>query len=209
MSLHDSGMNASINDLKRMLQSIVRIGDVTDVDLTATPPRVRVRSGDLHTDWIAWLTPCAANTAHWRPLVVGESVVILSIGGDPGNAVVIGSVFTQTNRPPSDSANKSITLYPDGARIEYDHEQKKLTASVPGDVSITAGGSVTVKASGAVSIESGAVVSIKAAEIRLDGPVVTTSTITAEADVTAGGVSVMQHKHGGIQSGPGKTGKPE
>lgn len=51
---------------------------------------------------------------------------------------------------------------------------------------------------------------IKAAQsVGYDTPVITTTgRIVAQGDVIAGGVSLMQHPHGGVQPGPGQTGAP-
>ncbi len=40
------------------------------------------------------------------------------------------------------------------------------------------------------------------------GTVRTSGTVIAEGDVIAGGVSLMHHTHGGVQSGPSSTGQP-
>ena len=231
--------SADLNEIHRLLQSVVRIGKITMIDTTTTPPCVRVESGSLHTDCIPWTTTRAASVSHWRPPFVGEDVVLLAIGGDTGNARVIGSLYTEDNPPPERSLDKTVTVYPDGARIEYDHAASILTATLPGQAMVTAGGAITVRAKGAVNVSSDAditakaptinavadtsatvkapviaatadaSITLKAPAITLDGHVTVTQGVTSLVDVTAGGISLMTHQHPSVQRGSAKTDPPE
>lgn len=209
------------------------------VDTSVTPPCVRVESGSLHTDWIPWTTSRAAGVSHWRPPFVGEDVLLLAIGGDTGNARVIGSLYTEDNPPPERSLDKTVTVYPDGARLEYDHASSTLTATLPGQAIITADGAVTIEAKGNVEVSSAAAITAKALQIdamasvsatvkapviaatadtsitlkapaiTLDGHVTVTQGVTSLVDVTAGGISLMSHQHPSVQRGSAKTDPPE
>ena len=231
--------SADLNDIYRLLQSIVRIGKVTMIDAATTPPCVRVESGSLHTDWIPWTTSRAAGVSHWRPPIVGEDVLLLAIGGDTGNARVIGSLYTEDNPPPERSLDKTVTVYPDGARIEYDHASSTLTATLPGQAIVTAVGAVTVEAKGSVEVSSSTSITakaplidakaevsasvkapviaatadtsitLKAPAITLDGQVTVTEGVTSLLDVIAGGISLMTHHHPSVQRGSAKTDPPE
>ncbi|EIC83977.1 phage P2 baseplate assembly protein gpV [Serratia sp. M24T3] len=45
--------------------------------------------------------------------------------------------------------------------------------------------------------------------LKIDGTVTTTSTITAEGEVTGNGIALSSHVHGGVESGGSETDKPE
>ena len=223
--------SADLTDIYRLLQSIVRTGKVTMIDVTTMPPCVRVESGSLHTDWIPWTTSRAAGVSHWRPPFVGEDVLLLAIGGDTGNARVIGSLYTEANPPPEQSLDKTVTVYPDGARIEYDHATSTLTATLPGQAIVTATGAITVSsdaditakapqvdamASASATVKAPVIaatadtsITLKAPAITLDGHVTVTQGVTSVVDVTAGGISLMTHQHPSVQRGSAKTDPPE
>lgn len=59
-----------------------------------------------------------------------------------------------------------------------------------------------------IVLEGPGTITLRGAEIILDGPVTGTSTADFDDDVTAGGISVMHHRHGGVQTGGGNTGEP-
>lgn len=43
----------------------------------------------------------------------------------------------------------------------------------------------------------------------VEGPITSSSTIVAQGDVTGGGISLVSHVHGGVESGASKTSTPE
>jgi phage baseplate assembly protein gpV len=85
-----------------------------------------------------------------------------------------------------------------------------LAITVNGNATIHASGNALVEAVGNATLSAGAVARIEAGT-RLDivAPAVSiTSTVTVSGDVTAGGKSLMTHKHGGVSTGGGQTGTP-
>ena len=59
-----------------------------------------------------------------------------------------------------------------------------------------------------IDIVSTGEITMRGSKVTIDAPVETTATITASGDVSGGGVSLMNHTHGGVQTGSGKTEKP-
>lgn len=72
----------------------------------------------------------------------------------------------------------------------------------------TAGFTLTVKPGGETELVSAGKVTMTYAEMELNGDVTLNGTLTASVDVVADGVSLKQHKHGGVQSGAAQTSKP-
>ncbi|MCY1381814.1 hypothetical protein D9M69_697700 [compost metagenome] len=71
--------------------------------------------------------------------------------------------------------------------IDYDHASHRLSATLP------AGGTASLIAPGGVQIQ---------------GDVAITGQVTVTQDVVAGGISLIHHRHPGIQPGGGQTGEP-
>jgi phage baseplate assembly protein gpV len=80
-----------------------------------------------------------------------------------------------------------------------------------GTIEIEAPQAITIKAE-RVSIEADALAEIKAPQIVLDGAITGGGSgqalATFTGDVTAQGVSLVHHTHGGVSSGPDDTGEP-
>jgi len=170
----------TLNELLRRLENAIRPGVVAMVQMD--PPRVRVQSGELLTDWLPWFETRAGNIRTWCPPSVGEQCLVLSPGGDMAAGWVLVGAPSTANPAPSDSPTLHRTEYPDGTVIDYDHEAHSLDIVLTGgsDASITAD-NITLQ--GAVEVI---------------GP-----------SLTHNGINVgSTHTHSGITPGPASTGVP-
>lgn len=78
------------------MNNIVRTGRVEAVNPSIA--RCRVRTGQLLTDWLPWLTLAAGGTGqarHWRVPAVNEECLLLAPGGDLAQALVLPGLFCQ------------------------------------------------------------------------------------------------------------------
>lgn len=196
MSLHDVAMNNS-NDLYRIIQNLIRIGQVFALDLSVTPPRVRVQCGDMQTDWIAWSASRVGGFTTWSPPVIGETVIMLSPSGDPAGAYVIASLYSPSHGSIEQSGNVIALHASDGTHIRYDRQTHELDARVNGTATVTAK-STTIN--GPVTFTD-AVTMKKTLDVE--------SNITSHADVSASGISLKSHTHTGVKAGPDSTGAPQ
>jgi len=175
-------MEFSLAELSRKLANLIRFGLVAEADYQAA--RVRVRCGELTTEWLPWLTARAAAEASWWAPRVGEQVILLSPSGDPAQAVALPALYLDPI--PFDSADRRPDLhqvrYADGAEISYDESTHTLSATLP------FGGIVDLIASGGVNIV---------------GPVTVEGTITATDDITSGGTvaGAVVTSQGNVQAG--------
>ncbi|HAZ7306239.1 TPA: phage baseplate assembly protein V [Escherichia coli] len=64
----------------RLITNLIRTGVVTEVDRENW--LCRVKTGDLETNWINWLTLRAGKSRTWWKPSVGEQVVLFSLGGN-------------------------------------------------------------------------------------------------------------------------------
>ena len=106
------------------MQNIVRTGRVEAV--TTRPPRCRVRTGELLTDWLPWLTLAAGGvtqTRHWRVPAINEECVLLAPGGDLAQAMVLPGLVCEdmpqnSDAPEVERHNYSATDYWEHSRSE-------------------------------------------------------------------------------------------
>lgn len=116
----------STASLHRLVESLARTGTVFAVDLERVPPCVRVTSGALETDWLPWLVLRNGTTKTWDPPTVGEPVLVLSFSGDTATGFALPSYNSAEAPPPSTSPDEHLRVYPDGARVLYNHATSHL-----------------------------------------------------------------------------------
>ena len=90
-------------ELQRKLDNIIRFGVIAEVNHATA--RARVKSGDILTEFLPFITFRAGTTKTWSPPTVGEQCVMLS---------GFTHKTTQANRPMNTSLNlltepKSLT----------------------------------------------------------------------------------------------------
>lgn len=176
----------NITDLLRRLENLIRLGTIAAVDHQAA--RCTVSTGGLSVPNLPWLAQRAGSSLDWDPPTVGEQCILFSPSGEPALGVALVGLYSQQRPAPSNSATVRRRKYPDGAVIDYDHASHTLSATLPD------GGKAQLTAPGGVSIL---------------GNVDITGTVTVSEDVLAAGISLVNHVHGGVQSGPSTTGAPQ
>lgn len=176
----------NIFDILRRLENQIRYGTIAAVDHQAA--RCTVSTGGLSVPNLPWLAQRAGSSLDWDPPTVGEQCILFSPSGEPALGVALVGLYSQQRPAPSNSATVRRRKYPDGAVIDYDHASHTLSATLPD------GGKAQLTAPGGVSIL---------------GNVDITGTVTVSEDVLAAGISLVNHVHSGVQSGPAKTGAPQ
>ncbi len=159
-------------DIPAEVSNMLRWGTVIDVRV-ALPARVRVETGEIQTDWIAWLERRAGpNGRTWHAPGIGEQVLLGCPDGDISQAVILGSVPQDEYPQPASSEDVDRTTYPDGSTVEFNHATSTLSVN-------TGTGSVIVNCQQAEVHASAAVV--------LDTPTTrATGSVSADGNVSAG-----------------------
>lgn len=191
-----AGMN--IADLNRLLENLIRFGTIAEVQ--HKPPRVKVRTGGITTTWLPWLAWRAGADQEWDPPTVGEQVVLLSPSGQLANGVAITGIFSDAIPANGDRAGLHRRTYADGAVIEYDSVAHHLSATLPG------GGTTDLISTGGIHIVGDIT---HEGNYTQTGNQNVTGEVTVSIDVVAADISLVKHVHGGVMSGPGKTGAPQ
>ncbi|MBP2856552.1 phage baseplate assembly protein V [Dickeya oryzae] len=182
-------------ELMRLLENLLRVGVVTAVDPESW--RVRVKSGELLTDWLRWNTTRAGAFNVWFPPAVGEQVLLGCLGGNPETAVIIGSLFSEAHPAPGNSLKEIVITAPDGARFRYDAVAGALEATGMKTANVVAAVSVTLNTP---VVECTQHLKARTVEITHGGTLAGNVAHSGGA-MTSNGVQVDSHRHGGIQPG--------
>lgn len=189
-------------ELERRLDNLLRVGTVAEADYAAA--RVRVRSGDLLTGWIPWLTRRAAGDIDWWAPEVGEQVLLIAPCGDPAQAVCLPAVYQAAHPAPEGTATVRSVRFADGTRVSYDREASRLTVQCAGDVEVVAAGHVTVAAADRIELSAPAVniaaagggtVATMTGAFALAGSLSVEGNIQATGSIIDGGGNTNHHTH--------------
>ena len=191
--------NPDLNPLEqaRKVNNVARLGSVAAVDLAAA--RCQVKTGDNLTDWLPWFAGRAAGDhgAHWWPPVVGEQCMVLSVGGDLGQGCVLLGVYSDRMAAPSKQADTCRAQFSQQDFAETAKGQHLLHMEKQVRFEVADGCSITMGPDGITLQAGGATLHIGPGEI------------TSNVDVIAGGISHMEHVHGGVRRGDSDTDGPK
>lgn len=215
--------NYQLTEMNRALSNMIRVGNIRAID--AANARVRVAFGGCVSDWIPWGTSRAGNRRDWTMPNVGEQVIVFAPFGDPTQAIVGPSIFQDDFSAPATSADKDVTVFPDGTTFEYDSATNTYTQTIAGS-----GNWVFNLKVAQINTETA---EIKAStSVKMDTPETTcTGNLTVEKSLTmgqGGGTAKLKgnveieggtlthngknigsdHAHSGVQSGGSNTGAP-
>ncbi|MEK6305804.1 MAG: phage baseplate assembly protein V [Pantoea dispersa] len=210
-------MNEKLTEILRLITNLIRTGIVSEVDKVNW--LCRVKTGDLETNWINWLTLRAGNTRTWWKPSVGEQVVLLSLGGNLETAFALPAIYSEAFPPPDYSEDGTTTVFKDGGWFQYEPESGQLL--------IRNIKSVLIEASDKIELNTAQFV-VNAEQTRLNSPTLITGDTAIHGgtvlnggakingDVTQGGgqmssngVVVDDHDHGGVQRGGSRTDGPQ
>lgn len=175
-----------IADLRRRLDNMIRPGTIYAVDHVNA--RCRVETGGLTTGWLRYFVGRAGLVRRHSAPSAGEQCTVLSPSGEMATGFVLVGLNSAEFPAPSTDPELDSVEYPDGTWIGYDMGSQELT------VIMAPGGRIILQAPGGVQI---------AGDVNILG------TVTVSEDVTASGISLVNHTHSGVQSGSGSTGAPQ
>lgn len=185
-------MSFSAADISRRLENLLCYATVAEVDNAAH--LVRLSIGERKTGWLPYPAEIGANFRRWRPLRTGQQVLAACISGDPANAVIVKSLYSDDLPAPSDSATTDTIVFDDGTALTYDSAAHALTAA------LCSGGTIALTADGGTRIKG---------PVDIDGPLTVSKSVTADGDVTGGGISLKSHTHKAVKAGTDLSGGPQ
>ncbi len=166
-------------------------GRIASVDLKAG--RIIVDLGDVQTQPVRWFTGGSGKTRVWSRPQIGEQVILLAPGGDIAGAVALRGLDCDAFPPIADEA-REIVDFGDGAILSYDPNAHILAVVLP------AGATVSIVAPGGITLDC---------DVRVTGDMVVDGKVEAGGDVKSGAVSLLKHKHLGVQPGGGVSQGPQ
>jgi phage baseplate assembly protein V len=192
-------MNTQLTEIMRLITNLIRTGTVSEVDPDKW--QCRVKTGDLETNWINWLTFRAGNTRTWWQPSIGEQVVLLSLGGNLETAFALPAIYSDAFPPPDYSENGSTTVFNDGGWFQYEPDTGQLLIKNIKSVRIEAADGIQL-----ITDQLG----VDASQTLINSETVINGAVTqGGGDMSSNGVVVDKHKHGGVKSGGDTSGGPQ
>lgn len=201
----------------RRIENLIRYGVVAEVNYQTR--RVRVKSGEILTDWLPWCAFRAGTTKIWSPITVGEQCVIFAPSGELTTGFILSGIYSLEFDTPSNNPDEHIIEFADGAKITYNQANSSLkitgicTALVQANASVTLETPLvkcTENVEVAKNISIGGNLSMTGSSgegnMEIKGRVNVQGDVNAKGDITAGNTSLKNHTHTGDSGGT--TGKP-
>lgn len=165
-------------------------GTVSDIDERRAMARVRLPDHDnLRTAWLSVLHHNTQNNKdYWLPDIGEQVKVLLDLNGDDG--VILGSVYSDVDKPLIASRDKRRIDFSDGAFTEYDRKQSAMT--IGGNIKtlhITTLGAVTVHTETTATVYAGQNVTIDTPQATVTGDLTVKGKLNATGGLQASGGS--------------------
>lgn len=176
----------------RLIGNLLMIGVVRELDEAGG--RVRVDADGMLTDWIPWLERRAGpGVRSWCAPEPGEQVLLACPYGDPGQALVLGSLYRDRFPAPADSRLRHRTEFADGSVVEYDRETATLNVDVGSGKVIVTCANAQVIASASIVLDTP---SVKATgDLDVTGAISAGKDISTPGEVKAGAIGLKAHTH--------------
>lgn len=181
---------------QRRLHNIATIGTVIEID--ADTALMRLAVGDNETDWLSIPTIAAGMISVWRCPSIGEQYLLVSPSGELANAIPVISLYSEHNPSPSTDPNEIRIRYNDTDFCSIDVVNSQLTMHIS---------QITNQA--ATSIVWDTPSAILTGNLQVDGSINCGKSIAAADEVTANGINLTTHTHGGVKSGGSSTEQPQ
>ncbi|WP_438456561.1 phage baseplate assembly protein V [Wolbachia endosymbiont of Kerria lacca] len=127
----------AISELNRKLANVIRIGVIKEIDYEKA--KVRVKIGDIVTDYLPWITSKAGKDRDWSPPDIDEQVVILSPLGELSLGVVLAGIYQEKYPAPENKKEINSIKIQDGTRLLYDKGKHHLEIEVVDKITLKAG----------------------------------------------------------------------
>lgn len=138
-------MSYAVAELQRKLAGMIQITTITSVD--HANKKLRVRLGADESAELPWPAIAGRNFVAWRPLRVGQQLILLSPNGDPAQGVVVGELYSQAVDAPSTDDAIDLIQFNNGNLIEHNMNTGKfrIIGDIELDGTLTASTDVVAK----------------------------------------------------------------
>lgn len=125
-----------VAELKRLLHNLIQVTTVSKTDVDKR--RLKVKIGDGESAWLPWPADIGRNYTRWKPMRVGQQVVIACPSGDPAQAVLIANLYTNSFPPPTTDEAVDVIEFTDGSKIVHNANDKSLEIVAAGELTLRA-----------------------------------------------------------------------
>lgn len=181
---------------QRRLHNIATIGTVIDIDADAALMRLAV--GENETDWVNIPSIAAGSISVWRCPSIGEQYLLVSPSGELANAIPVISLYSEHNPSPSTDPNEIRIRYNDTDFCSIDVANSQLTMHIS---------QITNQAAASIVWDTPS--ATLTGNLQVDGSINCGKSIVAADEVTASGIDLTTHIHGGVKSGGSSTEQPQ
>lgn len=138
--------------MNKILQNIIRVGIVSSHNPENATVKVIFPDKDntVSYDLSVLMAQTEKNKDYFIP-DIGEQVLCLFLPNGIEEGFVIGSIYSNKNKPPVTDANKRHIKFEDGTWVEYDRGNSTLTVSAVGDIKIISATNINIE--GNVSVD--------------------------------------------------------
>jgi len=128
-----------------ILKNLIRVGIVSSTNPEKCTARVAFedRSAVVSFDLPILVRGSLQNKDYWMP-DPGEHVVCLFLPSGNAQGFILGSLYSEKDKPPITDGNKRHITFPDGTKIEYDRVTHTMTIDIKGSINIVVNGDVNV-----------------------------------------------------------------
>ena len=144
-----------ITELDRRISNLIQVGTVSEADYSKA--KLKVKIGEIVTDWLPWLTKRASNDTTWWAQEVGEQVIVLAPSGELTQAVILPALYQNAHPAIDDNVDVSKTIYKDGTFTTYNRDSHVLTVDVnkDGKVEVIIGASTITMTNTNIKLKNG------------------------------------------------------
>lgn len=143
----------TVNELQRRADNQIIPGVVKS--LSEDKKKIVVKHGSCETPKIKWF--CASGEViEYRAPSVGEQCVLLNLTGGKDTGSCIALVGFTSDNFTFETANplEHIRQYPDGSKVRYNHQDKKLILDLAGDANINTVGKTVIATQGNTEVNA-------------------------------------------------------
>ena len=132
-------LSRRLQDMERRMNNVMRPARITEVDTKKALCKVSYgldeNDQEVISGWIPWSTSRAGEINKWEPPSKNEQVIMLNFAGETGPmSVVMGSMYSETYKPPSDkAAEKRTTVRKNGQGDKPDDNKPAVILNYKAD----------------------------------------------------------------------------
>lgn len=178
------------------MRQLIRIGIVSSVNPKNCTAKVLFEDQDEAVSYDLFVINhnTQDNQDYWLP-DVNEAVLCLFLPIGIETGFIIGSYYSDVDKPADNDQNVRSMVFADGTRIEYNRNTHKLKVSCVGDIEVTCKNAKITAESQVLFNVAGTTMIIDSGGLYINNKIHATDVIKSDSDVLAGGISEKNHIH--------------